>query len=139
MDETLDEPCGQTPSERRNNRRYVVEFLISMVVYTLAVVASVMLRQPHTNPSLGVALLPEIGVLAATVTMVRFALRMDEMQRRITIDAAAFSAVVTVVVCMGLGFAENAHGIPHISMIWTFPIAVLVWGAALPMIRRRYA
>jgi heme/copper-type cytochrome/quinol oxidase subunit 4 len=139
MDETLDEPCGQTPSERRSYRRYLVEFLISMAVYSVAVVVSVMLRQPHTNPSLAVALIPEIGVLAATATMVRFALRMDEMQRRIAIDAAAFSAVVTVVVCMGLGFAENASGIPHISMIWTFPIAGLTWGAALPLMRRRYA
>jgi low affinity Fe/Cu permease len=108
-----------------------------MAVYVLLINASIgWLHRLDGNARYAVALLPVIGVVAITVSIVRYALRMDEFQRQNVYYATATAAVVTTVVTMILGFLENA-GVPRVSMIWVFPIATFTFGAALPYFQLR--
>ena len=63
---------------------------------------------------------------------------MDELQRRIQLNASGFAAGATAIIALTYGFLENA-GFPLISWIWIFPIMVGLWGLALPVASRKYA
>jgi hypothetical protein len=139
MQSTLDDSCVPTASERKSARRYVYELLAAAALYTALLLTSLM-TVSHVGGALKFAdaLMPALGIAAMTAAMVRLGLRMDELQRQTMTNAAAFAAVVTVVVTPALGFLENA-GVPRVSMVWVFAIAVLSWGAALPYFRRHYS
>ncbi len=128
----------QTPAERRNARRYRYEILAAAATYCALTIISVrVVDQFHGSARVGVALLPIIGVLLMVAALVRFGLRMDELQRQTVLGACAVSLIFTVVVTMVLGFLENA-GLPRLSMTYVWPIAAIAWGIALPFVRRRF-
>jgi hypothetical protein len=140
MDYASDEPGGRTPSEKRSFRRYLLEFLIGMALYSVLLVVSVRtLRHHHVGGIAGIAiaLLPMLGVLGVVYAIVHFTAGMDELRRRVTVDSAAIAAVAGGVITLGLGFLANA-GVPPVNMIYAFPIIIAAWGCALIFFWRRY-
>ena len=138
MIDSLEDPRGCTPSEGRNGRRYVVEFGVGVLAYTVLVVLSV----GNVGHVAGwqkyvVAIAPTFGSVIMVVAMVRFVLSMDELQRQTIVVSGSIALLVTSVVTMAIGFLENA-GIPRFNMTLVFPIAAASWGLALPFVRRRY-
>ena len=140
MEHIGEEHRGRTPSEKRSYRRYLVEFLTGMALYSVLLVVSVTnLRHHHVGGAAGITieLLPMLGVLGVVYAIVHFAVGMDEFRRRIAVDSAAIAAVAGGVITMGLGFLENA-GVPRMSMTYAFPIIIAAWGCALIFFWRRY-
>jgi hypothetical protein len=140
MQESLEnaDEQGCTPSERASSRRYFVEIGIAALAYvglTFASVSSV----DHVGGAgkVVVALLPMLGIAAMSVAMVRFATRMDELQRQTFIASAAIAGLACAIVTMALGFLENA-GVPRLSMTWVWPITAIAFVFAFPFVRRRY-
>jgi len=63
--------------------------------------------------------------------------RMDEMQRRIQLDAIAISFLGTALVTFGWGFAEGA-GLPHLRAFSVWPIMGALWALGMVIAQRRY-
>jgi hypothetical protein len=128
-----------TPTERKNSRRYQLEYFGAAGIYVvlLFVSAGFIDRVPLGPGKVALALLPMIGVIAMSVALVRFMLRMDEFQRQYLITCGAIAGLVTAVATMALGFLENA-GVPRISMTFVWPLTMVVFGVCVPFMRRRY-
>jgi hypothetical protein len=128
-----------TPTERKNNRRYQLEYFSAAGLYVvvLFISAGFVDRVAAGPGKVALALLPMIGVIAMSVALVRFISRMDEFQRQNLILCGAIAGLATAIATMTLGFLENA-GVPRISMTFVWPFTMLVFGVCVPFMRRRY-
>ena len=75
--------------------------------------------------------------VAACWAIMRAIWRMDELQRRIQLDAIAISFLTTALVTFGWGFAEEAGG-PRLHAFAVWPIMAVAWCIGLVIARRRY-
>ncbi|MEW6405636.1 MAG: hypothetical protein AB1649_27900 [Chloroflexota bacterium] len=125
-----------------NTKRYLRQFIYSMIAYVLTLIPSIMLITMYSdmpiNPSIVVtALAPVIPVVFMIVFFLRYLSQIDELQQRIQLLAIGFAAGTTGLLAFTYGFLENI-GFPSISMIWVFPAMVFLWGIGLAFISRRY-
>lgn len=124
----------------RASRDYVIQFGGAMAAYAVVLFASIALIQ-HTQLALPlrgvVALAPLVPLVFALLAFVRFLRRMDELQRRIQLEALGFGFGATAILTFGYGFLENV-GFPHLSYFAVLPTMLLLWGAASAVASMRY-
>ncbi|MBV9270050.1 MAG: hypothetical protein JO165_03090 [Candidatus Eremiobacteraeota bacterium] len=120
-------------------RRYFLEIAGSMAAYVVILVASIhVLNGGLTNPwRTIVALTPVIPVVLVFVSLVRFMLSIDELQRQIQLESMAFAAGFTALAAVTYGFLETA-GFPRPSAWLTYVVVMVAWGIAVPIVTRRY-
>ena len=121
-------------------KQYVVELGGAMVLYAALLVGAALVEravQPEGALRLAINLAPMIGAFAAAWAIMRGLWRMDELQRRIQLDAIALSFVGTALITFGWGFAEGA-GLPRLRAFSVWPIMGVLWGLAIPIMQRRY-
>jgi hypothetical protein len=121
-------------------KAYIIEFGLAMIVaYPVVLILSVMLlqRYPESIWRVPLALAPVIPPLFGMRAFLRFLGRMDELERRIQLEAIGFAFGVTLVVVMTAGFLENA-GVPRVSGIWIGPLMIALWGIGAALASRRY-
>jgi hypothetical protein len=128
-----------TPTERKNNRRYQLEYFSAAGLYVVVIFISAgFVDRVAAGPGkVALALLPMIGVIAMSIALVRFIRRMDEFQRQNLILCGAIAGLATAIATMTLGFLESA-GVPRISMTFVWPFTMLVFGVCVPFMRRLY-
>ncbi|MEJ2150033.1 MAG: hypothetical protein P8Z40_11185 [Chloroflexota bacterium] len=63
---------------------------------------------------------------------------LDELQRRIQLEAFAFSLGCTSMLAFAYGMLEAFGGEPHVSLIFVLPVAAIFWGVGAVLARRRY-
>ena len=121
-------------------KRYLREFLSAMLAYAVVVMGtSWLLERMGGSPWRWlIAVAPVIPIAFALVAFLRFLNRMDELQRRIQLNAIGFAAGATGMVTLTLGFLESA-GLPCLSWVWIFPMLIAFWGVATFVVSRRYA
>ena len=109
-------------------KRFLVEFAVTMLAYMLCVVVSsaYMSSMPNGAARVALALLPVIPMNA-----------MDEMGRKIQLDALAVAFVCTALTTFSYGFLETA-GFPRLSAFMVWPIMGGVWCVATIIGTRRY-
>lgn len=122
-----------------NGKRYLKEFLSAMAGYTLLVPLSVRMLRGHEHTLLGYALafLPIIPSAFALWAFMRYFRGLDELQRRIQLEAVAFSFLATCFITLTWAFQQNA-GLPRFDVSWVAPLLILLWGVGLGIARRRY-
>ena len=120
-------------------KRFLMEFAVVMVVYILCVVVSSSLvrSMPDGVAKIALALLPVIPMIAMAVSIVRRVNAMDEMGRKIQLDALAVAFVCTALTTFSYGFLETA-GFPRLSPFMVWPIMGGVWCVATIVGTRRY-
>jgi hypothetical protein len=120
-------------------RRYVVEFGAAMAAYVVVVLVSgaVVRAHPEAGWRYAVAVTPLVPALAATVAVLRHVARIDELERRIQLEALAFGALLTGLVTFTYGFAQEA-GAPPVSMVFVLPMLVALWGIGVGIAKWRY-
>lgn len=121
-------------------RRYLIELAAAFFLYfALLVLANWTddFFQPTGAARMALALTPMLGALAAAWAVMRQIWRLDEMQRRIQLDAIAISFLITALGTFGWGFAEEA-GAPHLPTFAIWPIMAIAWLGGLFIARRRY-
>lgn len=120
-------------------RVYIVQFLSAMGAYVALLLLSVYLLQNNPDaPWRGVvAALPAIPACLGLLAFVRYLGRMDELQRRIQLEAIAFATGATAIITFTWGLLENA-GFPHLSVIWVLPLLAILWGIGTGVAARRY-
>ncbi len=120
-------------------KRFLMEFAVVMVVYILCVAVSSSLVQsmPDGAAKIALALLPVIPMIAMAVSIIRRLNAMDEMGRKIQLDALAVAFVCTALTTFSYGFLETA-GFPRLSAFMVWPIMGGIWCVATIVGTRRY-
>ena len=120
-------------------RTYMIEFIASMVAYSLVLPVSIWAlgQTDLTALQVVIAVLPVVPLLFGLRAFLRFLGRMDELQQRIQLQAIGFAAGATGMITITVGFLENA-GVPQPSWIWVFPMMIAFWGIGIAFAGRRY-
>ena len=120
--------------------RYIIEFGLSMAVYSLLLVLSNWLVRRFDPDGLAlvlVTLMPVLAVGLITWAVLREMARLDELQRRIQLDALAFSFAGTAVLTVSWAFAEKA-GLSRLPTFAVWPFMGSLWIIGVCIGRRRY-
>jgi hypothetical protein len=123
-----------------SSKRYNLELGGALLLYAALLVGANALERaidPTGALKLAINLLPMIGALAGAWAVMRAIWRMDEMQRRIQLDAIALAFLGTALITFGWGFAEGAD-LPHLRAFAVWPIMGVLWGAGMVIAQRRY-
>lgn len=123
--------CVET-TMRQATKRYLVEFGTSMFTYAVVLTVAIELIQayPHATWRALVAVAPVIPIGFALWAFLRALGRMDELQRRIQLNAIGVGFGATGIVTFTYGFLELV-GFPTMMAIF--------WGIGAVISTRRYA
>lgn len=122
-----------------SSKRFLVEFIVILLVYIGCVVvsSSSVRSMPDGAAKIALALLPVIPMIAMAVSIIRRLNSMDELGRKIQLEALAVAFVCTALTTFSYGFLETA-GLPRLSAFMVWPIMGGVWCVATIMGTRRY-
>lgn len=124
------------------SKSYTREFLTAMIAYAVVLLVSVFLLKHGPSEAwwrIPLALTPIIPILFALRAFLRFFHRIDELQKRIQLEALALSFGATCVVTFGYGVLEYA-GFPALNWTWVPTFMMVFWGIGTAIISlRRYA
>jgi hypothetical protein len=120
-------------------RTYLKEFAAAMLAYFVVLPASIVVIQhhPHVWWRFPVALAPVIPLLLLLRAIVRAFRRLDELQRRIQLDALAFAFAGSALLTFTYGLLENV-GFPRLSYVYVWPVMGGLWGIGTFLAKRRY-
>ena len=125
-------------SQRTAARAYTRELGLAMAAYVIVVLVSIKLDGGLDQPiKTLVALTPLVPATLALFAYLRFLSRMDELGRRIQLEALAFGFGAAGMLTFAYGFLENA-GFPQLSYIWVFPLMIALWGIGGAIASYRY-
>src|SRR5215471_13281230 len=122
------------------SRTYTIEFLTAIAAYVIVLPICILLiiASPHTAWwRIPLALVPVIPILFAMRAFMRFFSNMDELQRRIQLEAFAFSFGATGIVTFSYGCLVYV-GFPNLSWVYIFPLMIALWGIGAAVATRRY-
>ncbi|MBH9317397.1 hypothetical protein I5K77_08785 [Pseudomonas aeruginosa] len=122
------------------HKRFFLELLLALVAYAAAVLISGQLLA-GTEPGAGrvfLALLPVPPMVALALVVIRYLRRLDEMARRIHLEALALAFVGTALLTFAYGFLETP-GFPKLSMFFVWPLMGAFWAIGCVLGLRRYA
>ncbi len=124
--------------QRSAARDYTRELGLAMAAYVIVVLVSIKLVGGLDQPiKTIVALTPLVPASLALFAYLRFLSRMDELGRRIQLEALAFGFGAAGMLTFAYGFLENA-GFPQLSYIWVFPAMIFLWGVGGAIASYRY-
>lgn len=121
-------------------RRYHIELGIALVIYFLLLMGSNWIYDafhPEGAAKYAIAVLPMLGVIAMVAAILRHVRRLDELQRRTTLEALAFAFSVSAFGFFAWGFAEAA-GAPKLPTFAIWPIMAGLWVVGGFIAHRRY-
>ncbi len=120
-------------------RSYTREFGLAMVGYVIGILVSrALLGQVDPRLAPLVAVIPVVPAMFGLLAYLRFMRRMDELGRRIQLEALAFSFGGIGFATFTYGFLEENAGFPHLSYIWVFPAMIAMWGIGGAIATYRY-
>lgn len=122
------------------NFRYVVELTAAILAYAVVLIGSITFlnNNPGHPARIAIALTPMLPALLVPIVVVRFLRRLDEMQRRIQIEAMGIGFALTAVITFGYGFLETV-GFPPLGGFVVWPIMSVTWMIGRWIAGRRYA
>ena len=122
------------------SKQYLKELTATLVVYGVLLIGSIELLT-HVDVARPwrdvIALSPMLPAATMAWVILRELRRMDELQRRIQLEALGFSFAGTAVLTFSYGFLEGL-GYPKLSMFTVWPILATLWVVGLVLARRRY-
>jgi len=121
-------------------RQYTKELGGALAIYAALLVASIYLTQalhPGGLARYAIVLTPVLGIVGCVWAIIRHLRRLDEMQRRIQLEALAFSFAGSALGSLAWGFAESA-GAPHLPTFLIWPIMAALWVVGGFIAHRRY-
>ena len=121
------------------NRFFLIQFSIAMTVYAIAVIVSSLLldQLPEGPIRILCALIPVAPMVAVAITVIRSVLQLDELARRVHLEAMSMAFIGTVLLTFSYGFLETA-GFPRLSMFFVWPILGTLWALGSWISWRRY-
>jgi amino acid transporter len=123
-----------------HDRIYLKELGGAMLLYAVLLLGSNAIDDafhPNGTARMALALSPMIGAVLAAWAVMRKIRRLDEMQRRIQLDAISLSFLATALITFSWGFAEAA-GAPHFPTFGIWPLMAAWWVIGVFVAKRRY-
>jgi hypothetical protein len=119
--------------------RSQIEFGLAMLAYLMVLVGSVTVLQanPGAEWRYYVAVLPVVPAVLSLWIFIRVLSRLDELHRRIQVQAFGFSLGATALVTFAYGFLEGV-GMPHLSWTFVLPLMAILWGVGTAIFSVRY-
>jgi hypothetical protein len=119
--------------------RTQIEFGLAMLAYLMVLVGSVnvLKANPDADWRYYVAVLPVAPAGFVVWLFVRALSRLDELQRRIQMEAFGFTVGTTALVTFGYGFLEGV-GLPHLNWTYVLALMAVLWGVGTAIFRWRY-
>ncbi|WP_459205474.1 hypothetical protein ACSMEV_12825 [Pseudomonas sp. MLB6B] len=119
--------------------RFAPAFALTMVLYALAVLVSSHYLPLLSTPLIkaAVALAPVPALVAMAWVVIRQLRSLDELHRRIQLEALGMAFVATVLITFSYGFLETA-GLPRLSMFMVWPLMGALWALGTVFGVRRY-
>lgn len=119
--------------------RYFREFSAALVAYMACLFLSIFLLSRVEAAALRsiLALIPMIPAFAMCWVVLRQLRRMDELQRRIQLEAMGFAFAGTALITFSYGFLE-VTGFEKVSMFLVWPVMAVLWVIGTIIGNRRY-
>ena len=124
-----------------NSHRFGWEMSAASAAYVFILIPSIIMLKhgiPHGSAAILVAMAPAIPAACMCWATLRQLRRMDEMQRRLHLEALAMAFAGTALITFSYGCLENV-GYPHLTMFYIWPIMAALWIVGLAIGCRRYA
>ena len=122
------------------SKQYQKELWTALAVYGVMLVGSIQLLT-HMDVARPwrdlIALSPMLPAAALAWVVLRELRRMDELQRRIQLEALGFAFAGSAILTFSYGFLEGL-GYPRLSMFTVWPLLAGLWIVGLVLARRRY-
>lgn len=123
------------------SRSHWIRFTIGMTLYAVLVLLQAALLEPGALPlwaMIPVALAPMAPAVWAIVVLVDAVRSMDELQRRIHVEASVYALGATALLTFGYGFLEVYAELPRLSMFVVWPLIALAYWGGGAFARRAY-
>jgi hypothetical protein len=119
--------------------RTQIEIGLTVLAYLMVLQGSVTVLQanPDAPWRYYVALLPVVPAAILIWMFMRFLGRLDEVQKRIQVQAFGFAIGATALLTFGYGFLEGA-GLPHLSWTYVLPLMVVLWALGTAVFKWRH-
>ncbi|MFC0169997.1 hypothetical protein ACFFKC_18145 [Pseudoduganella danionis] len=114
--------------ERKHSQRYLRELGSSIAIYVLLLLPSLIYGPDMAAGAAKTAVLtaPMLGFFLMIWAIARQVQRMDEYQRRLTMESLSLAAAITAAITFTYGFLEIA-GYPRLSMFVVWGIMGSAW------------
>ncbi len=129
----------------KEQKQHIRQFAIWMGLYAVMFFPMIMLMAltevfiPWASPLRCLFILLPLGPLfLALRVFVRNLDALDELQRRIHLEAFAFSLSCICMLTFSYGMLEAFVDQPHVSLIFVLPLAIIVWFVGRLLAKRRY-
>jgi hypothetical protein len=116
-----------------------IQFGMAILAYLMVLVGSVIAvgANPDVDWRYWVAALPVVPAAVVIWLTVRALSRLDEVQKRMQMQAIGFALAATALLTFGYGFLEGA-GMPHLNWTFVLPLITALWGLGLGALALRY-
>jgi hypothetical protein len=133
------EQTGFIPMTTWVNYKTQIQFGLAILAYLMVLVGSVI--AVSANPDLDwkyvVAALPVAPAGIVVWLTVRSLSRLDEVQKRMQMQAIGFALAATALITFGYGFLEGS-GMPHLNWSFVLPLITSLWGLGLGALALKY-
>ncbi len=115
-----------------------IQFGLAILAYLMFLVGTVIVigANPGSARAYEVAALPVVPAAIVIWLTVRSLSRLDEVKKRLQMQALGFSMAATALTTFGYGFLEG-EGLPHLSWTFVLPLMTMFWGLGLGVVSLR--
>ena len=115
-----------------------IQFGLAILAYLMFLVGTVIVVGANRGVvwSYEVAALPAVPAAILIWLTVRSLSRLDEVKKRLQMQALGFSMASTALITFGYGFLEGA-GLPHLNWTFVLPLMTMLWGLGLGLLSLR--
>ena len=119
--------------------RTQIEFGLALVAYLMVLIgsATILRGNPDAPWKYYIAVIPAVPAAAVIWLFLRAISHLNELQKRIQVNAFAFSLGTTAIVTFGYGLLEGV-GLPHLSWTYVLPLMAVLWGVGTAIFALRY-
>jgi hypothetical protein len=123
-------------------------FIIGMAAYVILLPLSLLLLQSEllseretavaALSAVLVALIPVIPFLYVMTAVIGQVRELDEMKKRIHLEAVLITALLTGGLTFSYGLLQSSGFVPDLPLVVIAPFMILIWGAANAVVSRRF-
>jgi hypothetical protein len=119
--------------------RSQIEIGLALLAYMMFLVGSVTILRANPDASWRyvVAVVPVAPAALVVFLFARRLARLDELQRRVQIEAFGFSLAATALITFAYGFLEGV-GMPHLNWTYVLPLMAALWAVGAAIFTFRY-
>jgi hypothetical protein len=131
--------AGISPLSTWTTYKTQIQFAFAILAFLMVLVGTVTVVRENADMSwrYAVAAIPALPAGLVIWLFVRALSRLDEVQKRIQVQALGFSMAATALGMFGYGFLEGV-GWPTVNGTFILPLMGLLWGLGMVVLALRY-